>query len=93
MSDARVLLVANTWTDLSAYGPDFILRAKAEDVELGLKATAPTAVGKTVTAGSSAKVIIGQGTLKPWARIVAGGYVEIDQEVPFVLVEPTTATA
>lgn len=98
MAEKRVYLAPNTWTDLSGHyttvGRAFTIRSEGSPVELGLKASAPTAVGQTVPAFASAHVLIGQGALKPWARIVAGGYISLDRAAaPIVLVEPTTATA
>lgn len=101
----RVFLAANTWVDLSIYYPavgrKFLVRPDGKEkqgvnIEVALKATAPTVAGVVVAPDLSAEINIGQGTLKPWARTTnaTGAYISLDGRGPeIVLVEPTTAVA
>jgi hypothetical protein len=85
----RIALVANTWTDLSAYGKRFVVRPESGAVLQGsLKATAPTLATHTAAAGGAIEFILGGLVVKPWVRIVAGGYITIEQSgAPVVLTE------
>lgn len=83
MATKELVLAANTWTDLTTFladvGNHVIVSTDKTDVQVGLRATAPTA-GIALVAGEGMEVIIKHGdTLKLWARSVSGGKIAVDR--------------
>lgn len=83
MATKELVLVANTWTDLTNFladvGNHVIVSTEKTDMQIGLRATAPT-TGIPMVAGEGVEVIIKHGdTLKLWARSVSGGKIVVDR--------------
>lgn len=101
MADHRIVLVANTWTDLtptladSVQGRHVVLRAKGADFEIAVKATAPTVAGTPMTKDHAVEVLWATNAAdKVWVRSVAGGYLEVDDlGGKTVVVVPSVAVA
>lgn len=91
-----VTLVANTWTDLSAYttanGEHLSVLTELADVKTGRKATAPSN-GILLSAGVAQEQIIKAGdVLKLWAHSVAGGNIMLIPTGGFTVVTDGTGT-
>lgn len=94
MAVARIKLEENTWTDLSEYGKRFVVRAEeGQVVQASLKATEPTAATHSSVKNGTVEYILGDDALKPWARIVAGGYISIDHSGSAVVLTSVSAAA
>jgi hypothetical protein len=77
----EVLLAANTWTNISAavadVGNHLYVLTERSDVQLGRRATAPTA-GVPVLANEAVEVLITHGSTLPlWAFSTAGGKIKL----------------
>jgi hypothetical protein len=86
MARKQLHLAANTWTDLTTFIADvghvLTIQTDHSDVQVGLRANAPT-TGIALIPGEAMGVQIKHGdTLKLWARSVAGGKIEIDASGP-----------
>lgn len=96
MPNVRIKLAAATWTDLTTaiapLGNSVVVLTTASDVQLGRKATAPTA-GVAMVANDSAEVIITQGSaLKLWAYSTAGTILTVEQAGPKKVIIDGTGT-
>ncbi len=91
----RVKIAADTWTnvatDVAAVGKQVILTA-GTDMQVGRKATAPTA-GVAVAAGVGAAVDVKTGdTLVPWVYMENGGILNIESAGGTILIVDGTGT-
>lgn len=82
MATKELVLAANTWTDLTTFiasvGQKITVTTDRSDVQIGLRATAPT-TGIALVANEAVEVNIKHGdTLRLWARSTAGGKIAID---------------
>lgn len=92
----KVLLAANTWTDISSYtdalSDHVIVTTDLTDVKLGRKATAPSN-GVALTAGEACEQIIKFGdVLVLWAFSTAGGFIRLESTGPSIVVLDGTGT-
>lgn len=86
MARKQLMLAPNTWTNLTTFiadvGQVLTVLTDRSDVQIGLRATAPT-TGIALIPGEAMGVQIKHGdTLQLWARSVAGGKIEVDAAGP-----------
>lgn len=102
MAEKRILLAADTWTDLATtlvgtdLGGHLILRPDGTDFFIGVKAsTAPTVAGRAMVKNEAVEVVYAENSAaKVWVKSTAGGYLSIDDiGAKLVIVTPSVAVA
>lgn len=83
MATKELRLAPNTWTELTTFladvGNQVTVTTEASDVQIGLRATAPT-TGIALVPNEGVDVKIKHGdTLRLWARSVSGAKIAVDR--------------
>ena len=99
MATKRILLAANTWTDITTQvkevGEAVIVRAEVDDISLGLVVTGETPTDAPALAQYKGYVVIvkAETTDKVWAHSTAGGFLQVDKFVGGAIFDNTGVTS